>query len=80
MTASARGKRRTVRVTARPRKYSQVREGSTKVQFVCTDGEKRMAQLTAEREGVTMSALIRRALRYYCPVDIQQATVEAEQH
>lgn len=78
MTASSRGKRGAVRVTAPPRKYSQVREGSTKVQFVCTDGEKTMAQLSAARDGVTLSAWIRRAMRYYAPVDIQQATIAQE--
>lgn len=75
MTASPRGKRRTVQVG---RKYSQVKEGSTKVQFVCTDEEKAMIHLTAQREGTTASAVIRRALRYYCPVDIQRDTIERQ--
>lgn len=58
--------------------YAQVREGSTKIQFVLTIEEKRMIQRTAKREGVTMSDIIRAALRYYCPVDIQRATIGDE--
>ena len=58
--------------------YAQVREGSTKVQIVVTDEEKEMIRRTAQREGVTMSDIWRRAARYYCPVDIQQATIGDE--
>lgn len=75
MTASSRGKRTAVQVT---RKYSQVKEGSTKIQLVVTDEEKEMIRRTARREGVTMSAIMRRAFRYYCPVDIQRATIGDE--
>ncbi len=59
-----------------PSTYAQVRDGRTKIAFVLDDAEKDMIQMQAKREGVTMTGIIRRALRYYCDVDIQQATVE----
>jgi len=58
--------------------YAQVREGSTKIQLVVTDQEKEMIRRTAKRYGVTMSDVMRAAFRYYCPVDIQRATIGDE--
>jgi hypothetical protein len=64
----------------RPRResstYAQVAAGHTKVTFVCDDREKEMILAQADRELTTMSEVIRRALRMYCAVDIQQATIE----
>jgi len=58
--------------------YARVADGRTKLQLVLDQAEKDLVALQAEREGTTMSEVIRQAIRYYCDVDLQLATVERQ--
>jgi hypothetical protein len=58
--------------------YARVADGRTKVQFIIDNDEKDLVMLQAERDGVTMTDIWRRALRYYCDVDLQLVTVERQ--
>ena len=58
--------------------YARVADGRTKLQLVLDQSEKDLVALQAEREGTTMSEVIRQAIRYYCDVDLQLATVERQ--
>jgi hypothetical protein len=61
-----------------PSTYAQVADGHTKITFVCDIREKDMVQLQADAELTNMSEIIRRALRMYCSVEIQRATIERD--
>jgi hypothetical protein len=58
--------------------YARVADGRTKLQLVLDQAEKDLVALQAEREGTTMSEVIRQAIRYYCDVDLQLVTVERQ--
>jgi hypothetical protein len=58
--------------------YARVADGRTKLQLVLDQSEKDLVALQAQREGTTMSEVIRQAIRYYCDVDLQLATVERQ--
>lgn len=77
MPTTREGRRLSARKGQAPAK-NQVAEGRTKLTLVLDDEEKEMVQMQADREHTTMSEVTRRALRYYCAVDIQQATIERQ--
>jgi hypothetical protein len=58
--------------------YARVAAGRTKLQLVLDQDEKDLLALQAEREQTTMSEIVRQAIRYYCDVDLQLATVERQ--
>jgi hypothetical protein len=56
--------------------YARVADDHTKFQLVMPVTYREALDRMAERDGVTVSEIMRRAIAFYCPIDILAETIE----